>query len=164
MGAMSDRVVQLYPYYLPHQYRTPQTHAVCKPVYAPATSTDPLLEVVREQGLAIKALQKAIHAPASIVQLQDLASANEKTAARLADHARAITEHTAVINRQAVAIEGLQHDGAVLAAAIVGTICIVSGRMMISALFRRKSAKPQTVNPSSDDIIDALLRSTPSRS
>lgn len=163
---MADYEVLLpaHHYYPAPHPPSPQTQSVCEVVRQQGAAIDTLHKVVNEQALAIKALERVIHDRANDGKLRDLSIANEKTGKQLADHARAITEHTGAINRQAIAIEGLQYDGAVLTAAIVGTMCIVFGRMMLSALFKRKSAKPQTANPSPDDIIAALLQSTRNRS
>jgi Sec-independent protein translocase protein TatA len=161
---MPDRVPQIYPYYLRPQYLPPQTHAVCEVVQPPGTSINALYEIARDQGLAIKALQKAVRAPATSVELRALAVTNEKTAGQLADHTRAITEQADIISRQASKIEQLQHDSAVLIACIVVMICVALGRMLISSLFKRKSATLQTTKPRPDDIVGAFLRSTNGRS
>jgi hypothetical protein len=160
---MAD-LLPTHPYYPSHPPPAHQTQSVCEVVRQQGATIDALRKVVDEQGVAIKALEKTVHAQAPAEKLRQLAIANDKTGSELADHARAITAHTGAINRQAIAIEGLQYDGAVLTAAIVGTMCIVFGRMMLSALFKRKSANPQTTNPSPDDIIRALLQSTRDRS
>jgi heme/copper-type cytochrome/quinol oxidase subunit 2 len=97
-------------------------------------------------------------------EFRTLATAQEKTAGNVAAQARAITEQTGEISRQASEIEHLQHDTTVLTICIVALICVVLGRLMISALFKRKSAKPHAANPSTDDIVGAFLRSTHSRS
>lgn len=161
---MADYEVLLpaHHYYPAPRHLPPPAPGVCVVVQPSGTSINALYEIVRAQGLAIKALQKATHAPAPTVELRDLTVANENTARQLADHTRAITEQTGEISRQATEIEKLQHDTAVLTVCIVALICVALGRLMISTLF--KHAKPHTANPSPDDIIGAVLRSTHSRS
>jgi len=159
---VADYLVSHRYFYLPPRHLPLQTPGVCVVVQPPGTSINTLYEIVRAQGLAIKALQKATHAPAPTVELRDLTAANENTARQLADHTRAITEQTGEISRQASEIEHLQHDGAVLTLCIVALICVALGRLMISTLF--KHAKPHTAKPTPDDIIGAFLRSTHSRS
>jgi len=163
---MADYLSPLPPqrYYAPPRHLPLQMPGVCVVVQPPGTSINTLYEIVRAQGLAIKALQKATHAPAPTVELWNLTVANENTARQLADHTRAITEQTGEISRQASEIEHLQHDTAVLTVCIVAMICVALGRMLISTLFKRKSAKPHSAKPSPDDIIGAFLRSTHSRS
>jgi hypothetical protein len=161
---MADYLSPLPPqrYYPAPRHLLFQAPGVCVVVQPPGTSINALYEIVREQGLAIKALQKAIHAPSG--ELRNLTVANQNTAGQLADHTRAITEQTGEISRQASEIEHLQHDTAVLTVCIVALICAALGRLMISTLFKRKSAKPHSAKPSPDDIIGAVLRSTHSRS
>jgi hypothetical protein len=134
----------------------------CEVAHPPGTSTSTLFEIVREQGLAIKALQKAIGAPAPAGELRDLAAANERIAAQLADNARAITQQAGVMGRQGSEIASLQHDVAVGEAVIFGLVCVLV--VILAVLSKRKSAKPQSLAPTADDIISNLLKSTRSRS
>jgi hypothetical protein len=130
---MADYLAPTYRY-----FPAPQTRSACEVVQPLAGSINALRKTIDEQGVQMAALERSIREPA--VKVHDLAIAYGKTANQLADHTRAINEQAEIINRQESAIRGLRHDGVVLASVILVAVCVVLGLLMLSAIFKRRSA------------------------
>jgi hypothetical protein len=156
---MADRTVFLHSYYSLSRFVPLRTQSACE-VAPPAPALTSVLRKIDEQGLAIKTLEKVVHDQASVSKLRDLSIAKEMTEKEISDHALAITQQAASIDRQARAIEKLQHDTLVVAVFMLGTICVLLGRRMLSAIRKPRLTKSRNDSmASAEDIISALDRS-----
>lgn len=159
---MSYRVFAVQYYYPPPGYPAPGVGCNCGIIDKHGVPLNQCRKAVHQPGSVAQAPKKATHNQLIADKFRKLEIAHKKMAGDLANQARTIAHQTAIIDQQTDALEHLHHDGAAVDAALFGVIGIVIA--LLSALFKRWSAKPPAPVPSAEEIVGAILRSTSKRS